>query len=392
MIGSKLAIGTMVGAAVILGASPALAASWTIVPAPPTGQNAVLEGVTAPSDTNAWAVGYSNAAANGLGAKMVIDHWNGSAWSQVTAPAITGSADLLATNSSGASDAWAVGYSRVQRYTFHPLAVQWNGTSWSISSSITSALPGNTILYGVADISPTDAYAFGNNSTLASGELAKWNGSTWSGVTYPLPTSTGYDTTLNGVSADSANDVWVIGSYLDQVGSVLRWETFSDHWNGSTWTVVPMPLTTGSDTLFTYQINSMDAISPINVWAVGGSGDNASPYGGTPSNTLTEHYNGSAWSVVSSPDTGTNDDLTGVTETSPTNLTAVGHNTPSGGSGAQTLTMSWNGTSWATVPSPNAGNPSVLTAVSTAPGDAIVQAVGYDGAQGSWNPLAMQNG
>jgi hypothetical protein len=54
--------------------------------------------------------------------------------------------------------------------------------------------------------------------------------------------------------------------------------------------------------------------------------------------------------------------------------------------------MSWNGTSWAIVPSPNAGNPSVLTAVSTAPGDAIVQAVGYDGAQGSWNPLAMQNG
>lgn len=103
----------------ILGAGPALAASgWTIVPAPPIGQNAVLEGVTAPSDGNAWAVGYSNAAANGLGAKMVIDHWNGSAWSQVTAPPITGSADLLAVNSSGTDDAWAVGYSRVQRYTF----------------------------------------------------------------------------------------------------------------------------------------------------------------------------------------------------------------------------------------------------------------------------------
>jgi hypothetical protein len=386
-----LGIGAMAGAAMLLAASPALAASgWTIVPAPPTGQNAVLEGVTAPSDGNAWAVGYSNAAPNGLGAKMVIDHWNGSAWSQVTAPAITGSADLLGVNSSGTNDAWAVGYSRVQRYQFSPLAVHWNGSAWSISSP-TSVLPGDTILYGVADISSANAYAFGDNSAYATGELAHWNGSTWSQVSYPLPTDTGYDQTLNAISADGPNDVWAIGEYLDQIGSNLRWETFALHWNGTAWKDVTMPLvSSGSDTQDVYQINSMDAISPTNVWAVGGSGDNASPYGGTPSNTLIEHYNGSAWSVVSSPNTGTNDNLNGVTETSPTNLTAVGYDT--GASGVQTLTMTWNGTSWAIGPSPNAGNPSVLTSVSTAPGDQIVQAVGYDGAEGSWNPLAMQSG
>lgn len=153
-----------------------------------------------------------------------------------------------------------------------------------------------------------------------------------------------------------------------------------------------MPEVPGSDHLLTYQIQSMDAISSTDVWAVGGSGDNASPYGGTPSNTLIEHYNGTAWSVVTSPDTGTNDNLTGVTETSPANLTAVGYATPPKGTGAQTLTMTWNGTAWAIEPSPNAGIPSVLTSVSTAPGDAIVPAVGYDGPQGSWNPLAMRNG
>jgi hypothetical protein len=393
MLVSRLGIGAMVGAAVLLGASPALAASgWAIVPAPPTGENAVLESVTAPSDSNAWAVGFSNAEANGLGAKAVIDHWNGSAWSQATAPTISGSADLLGVNSSGTSDAWAVGYYRIQRYTFYPLALQWNGTSWSTSASATSALPTDTILYGVADVSPTDAYAFGDNSALASGELAHWNGTSWSKVTYPLPTNTGYDQTLNAISADGPNDVWAIGEYLDQIGSNLRWETFALHWNGSTWSDVTMPLVSGSDTSLVYQINSMDAISPANVWAVGGSGDNASPYGGTPSNTLIEHYNGSSWSVVSSPNTGTDDNLNGVTETSPTNLTAVGYDIPSGASGAQTLTMTWNGTSWAIGSSPDVGSNSVLTSVSTAPGDAIVQAVGYDGAEGSWNPLAMQNG
>jgi hypothetical protein len=56
------------------------------------------------------------------------------------------------------------------------------------------------------------------------------------------------------------------------------------------------------------------------------------------------------------------------------------------------LALQWNGTSWAIGSSPDVGSNSVLTSVSTAPGDAIVQAVGYDGTQGSWNPLAMQNG
>ena len=393
MILRKIGIGVTLCAALILAASPALAASWTSVPAPPAGQNGLLLGVTSTSDTNAWAVGYSNAAANGLGAKMVIDHWAGSAWSQVTAPAITGSADLLGVNSSSTNDAWAVGYWRVQRYQFNPLAIHWNGTAWSTSSSVASAVPGGTILYGVTDISPTDAYAFGNNSSLASGELAQWNGTSWSRVTYPLPTNTGYNTTLNAISADSSSDVWVIGSFLDQVGSSLRWETFSDHWNGSTWTVVPMPLVTGSDTLFTYQISSADAISPSNVWVVGGSGDNASPYGGTPSNTLIEHWNGSAWSVVTSPSPGTNANLTGVTSSSANNVWAVGYDTPSGSSVAQTLTMNWNGTAWTTVASPNQGSSStVLSSVSTTPGASIVQAVGRSGTSGSLNPFALQNG
>jgi hypothetical protein len=46
------------GAAFILGAGPALAAGgWTIVAAPPTGQNATLTSVAAISDSDAWAVG-----------------------------------------------------------------------------------------------------------------------------------------------------------------------------------------------------------------------------------------------------------------------------------------------------------------------------------------------
>ena len=76
----------------------------------------------------------------------------------------------------------------------------------------------------------------------------------------------------------------------------------------------------------------------------------------------------------------------------PDNLWAVGYGTPAGAASAQTLTLNWNGTAWATVTSPNQGSPSVLTSVSTALGDAIVWAAGYSGTTGSFNPLILQNG
>ena len=44
--------------------------------------------------------------------------------------------------------------------------------------------------------------------------------------------------------------------------TTLRYETFSLHWNGSTWSVVPMPKVKGSDNLLAYEFSSMDALSP----------------------------------------------------------------------------------------------------------------------------------
>jgi hypothetical protein len=245
----------------------------------------------------------------------------------------------------------------------------------------------------VDDVSSADAYAIGDNTPLASGELEHWNGTTWSQVTYPLPTNAGYPNTLNAISADGPNDVWIVGSYMIQVSQTnLRYETFSLHWNGSTWSDVSMPLVSGSSTLLAYEFSSMDAISPTNVWAVGGSGDNVIGIGGSPASTLIEHWNGTTWSIVSSPSPGTNDALTGITESGTNNLWAVGYDTASGATKAQTLTLNYNGTSWSTVASPNQGSPSVLTSVSTTPGAAIVWAVGESGTTGSFNPLALQNG
>jgi hypothetical protein len=125
------------------------------------------------------------------------------------------------------------------------------------------------------------------------------------------------------------------------------------------------------------------------VWAVGQS-LNASTL--ASEGTLIEHWNGTSWSAVPSPSPGTGDYLNGVTASGSADVWAVGSYLPSGSSSGQTLTLNWNGTSWSTVSSPTASNGSSATSVSTTPGASIVQAVGYTGSSGTWNPLALQNG
>ena len=48
---------------------------------------------------------------------------------------------------------------------------------------------------------------------------------------------------LDGVAADSASDVWAVGNY--QTNGVVQ--TLVEHWNGSAWSVVASPNPSSSD-------------------------------------------------------------------------------------------------------------------------------------------------
>jgi hypothetical protein len=68
--------------------------------------------------------------------------------------------------------------------------------------------------------------------------------------------------------------------------------------------------------------------------------------------TLIEHWNGTAWSIVASPNQGTiQDNLYAVGVVSANDVWAVGQYY--NGSVQQTLVEHWNGTTWSVVPSPN---------------------------------------
>ena len=387
---AKFGAAAAVGTAVVLAASPALAASgWTIVTAPPTGVNASLTGVTSTSDANAWAVGSENAALNGVGAKVLIDHWNGTAWTQVATPATPGNtASLAAVSASSSTDAWAVGRTQVNRSNFAPLALHWNGTAWSVSPSLASALSGQ-LAVGVTDISPTDAYAIGGHLGSAhTGLVAHWDGTSWSRVTVPLPQNDNLASDLDAISADGPNDVWIVGTFESLTSPAEQ--VYSLHFNGTAWSIVPMQQVTSGATN-TAAFGGIKANSPTDVWAVGSL---AVP--DSSSSTLIEHFNGTAWSVVPSPSPGNFAGLSGVTTSNAANnVWAVGSDENPATGTFQTLTENWNGTSWSVVPSPNAGSATTgLSGVATTPGAAIVQAVGTSGSSGvgNQNPFAIQNG
>src|SRR5579863_7146809 len=92
---------------------------------------------------------------------------------------------------------------------------------------------------------------------------------------------------FRAVAAVSANDAWAVGSGLG---------TLIEHWNGTKWSIVTSP-SPGSIGNF---LNGVTAISTGDAWTVGGFSNSH-----FTSQTLTEHWNGSAWSVVKSPNVGT---------------------------------------------------------------------------------------
>ncbi len=131
-------------------------------------------------------------------------------------------------------------------------------------------------------------------------------------------------------------------------------KTLIESWNGTTWTVVPSPnrpTVHPSDELISASCVSAQACTAVG-W--GGSKGNK---------TLIESWNGTKWSIVPSPNgpAGGVSHLTGVSCLSASVCMAVGSAT--GPTRIATLIESWNGTAWSIVPSPNAGPASVANSL-----------------------------
>ncbi len=316
----------------------------------PSGLGFSLTAVRAIGANDIWSVGENS--------HTLAEHWNGTSWSKAKTPNTgIGQNVLNGVSGSASTDVWEVGY-----YTFgvekRTLIEHWNGASWSIVPSPNSGKV-NNVLNGVVAISPTNVWAVGSaDSNIVADQITlilHWDGTSWSIVPSPSPGTDGLNS-LAGVAAaaNSANDVWAVGSTV---------QTLVEHWNGSTWSVVTSPNVPGTNNA----LNGVVALGANNVWAVGYSGS---------ASTLTEHWNGSAWSIVPSPDDGS-DLLYAVSGTGASDIWAAGK-FEGGFSSYFTLVEHWNGSSWSIVPSVNNGTYNHLRGVAAvSPGDAW--AVGTDG-------------
>ena len=160
-----------------------------------------------------------------------------------------------------ADDVWAVGYYEDQAHVgYHPLVEHWDGTSWSIVTATDADV--NNILYSVVAVGASDLWAVGESYDMNPGStlIEHWNGSVWSIVPSPAP---GSSSVLQAVAATSSGDVWALGGTAE--AGIFPTDTLAEHWNGSTWSVVATPSLPDSNDFF----NGAAAISSVNVWGVG---------------------------------------------------------------------------------------------------------------------------
>ncbi len=165
----------------------------------------------------------------------------------------------------------------------------------------------------------------------------------------------------SGSAGSSSSDVWVVGAQQNNA------QTLTEHFDGSAWSIVPSPNAPGSAVNF---LQSAAAFGPADVWAVG----SWSMAGPSEPETLTEHFDGKAWSIVPSVNPEAGNILQAVTIVNHDDVWAVGDGCTNG-VGCRPLMEHFNGTRWYLHYAPSIGFFPMLRAVS-ADGPDDIWAVG----------------
>ena len=229
---------------------------------------------------------------------------------------------LLGVSCPTASSCTAVGYYYNNGGAVQQTLVEtWDGTTWSVVPSPTPTTTFGNSLAGVSCVSTEFCAAVGN-------VIEMWDGTTWSVV-----------------PGGGAGAVTCLSKHF----CVAVGGTTVEMWDGKTWSMVPNPTPGGSE--LEGGLNGVSCVSTSFCVAVGEVVDPAT-HGLTFS--LVEMWDGTTWSAVGSPGAGTFTELSAVSCISTSSCTAAGRYSNFGP--WKTQILSWDGTTWSVVPSPN-GSP-----------------------------------
>ncbi|WP_133889247.1 hypothetical protein [Streptomyces sp. BK208] len=222
--------------------------SWREIPmrgfADPSNQISAIDAV---SRDDAWMVG-AYEESRGV---FLTQHWDGTEWRVVDAPAPEGTelagAGLLDVSARARDDVWAVGWLIV------------------VDSEVPDPdKPGGTI-----------------QETHAEAMIQHWDGGAWHLV--PVPDAVSLWT--NSVTALADDDVWVSGYTSADQPAML-------HYDGTSWSRVPVPYDGVNGELV-----DLEARGPDDVWAAGRKLNDDEDTG----HALLAHWNGRSWKQVPSP-------------------------------------------------------------------------------------------
>jgi subtilisin family serine protease len=227
--------------------------------------------------------------------------------------------------------------------------------AWAVQSPATTAVASLT---DVSCPSTGECVAVG---TVEGKPLAeRWNGASWSAVSVPLPGgATGG--ALTDVSCASATSCVAIGTHGLSVPYAVTWDGFK-------WGLATTGLATNVGSAEDVSCSASNACTAV---------------GKKEGKTFVQRFDGSSWSAQSSPNPeGKTPALAAVSCPSGTSCAAVGRSTFGSGESV-TLGLGWNGTAWSLVstPNPKAQDKASLTDVSCWAAGSC-RAVGYDEYQG----------
>jgi hypothetical protein len=252
---------------------------WSTLPTPKLTRFSwnVLSGVSASGPADVWAAGYQNTSPY----YSLIEHWDGTRWSVPDAG--TGSTYLTSVVALAPDDVWAGGSTN---YVGSGLLIHWDGAAW-----IRTVLPGAIVIRGLAPIGPNDIWAVGQQSTSQFLDLTvavHWDGSSWTKVPTPSPLRIHPEDEnwLTSVVAVSTDDVWATGVARDHDWGISD-QPFVVHWDGTKWSMVPSPNIGGGN--FDNDLWGAAAFGSNDVWAVGSIGNEPDW------STFTEHWDGASW-------------------------------------------------------------------------------------------------
>ncbi len=174
--------------------------------------------------------------------------------------------------------------------------------------------------------------------------------------------------------------MWVVGTVAEPNPTA----TFVAHFDGTAWSVVPSPCLEGrkvsvcsGTTINLNELTGVSALSGSDAWASGSEGNVNDMNFHIP---YVLHWNGTAWSLVKTPNRGGEGSLlNGIAALGTDDVWAVGQ-TQSLNGAIKPLTEQFNGSTWSLVPSPAPGSagrsPDDSLASVASPGGGLVFAAG----------------